>query len=70
MPTARASSCCVRRLCPFSMFNTSQIGSDPPASASAALNARPTAFEVTASWSPIGVLSGFIMNEVYYSFVC
>src|SRR4051812_22389504 len=65
MFTASASSrwfACVRV---FNESRTSQVGSDPPAAASASVNARLTAFWVWASWRPTGVRVGRGMAAVY-----
>src|SRR5262245_49096291 len=60
MPTAPARSSWVRRCPRSSAFRISQIGTEPPFSDSALLNARPTAFDVVARRSPSGIPWGGI----------
>src|SRR4029450_11351822 len=73
MPTARARPSCLRRGPLFSAFRISQIGIEPPFSASALLKARPTAFDVVARRRPSGGPSGRVKgmvgarSDVYHS---
>ena len=56
---ARARWCWADHDSPIRLVRISHIGTEPPASASASPNARLTALEAWASWSPIGVPWGF-----------
>ena len=58
MWSARASSCCVLHSSPFRLVRMNHVGTEPPTSASASLNARPTCLAEWASCKPIGAPDG------------